>query len=93
MLLQIDDSPVIALNRAVALGRVKGPDSCLAALERIEDQKRLSNYHLFHAVRGECYLQTGRIAEAANDFRCALSLTSIPAEQNFLQKKLREIAT
>ena len=93
MLLQIDDSPVIALNRAVALGRVKGPDSCLAALERIEDQKRLSNYHLFHAVRGECYLQTGRTAEAANDFRCALSLTSIPAEQNFLQKKLREIAT
>ena len=93
MLLQIEDSPVIALNRAVALGRVKGAESCLAALERIKDQKTLNNYYLFHAVRGESYLQTGRIAEAANDFRRALSLTSIPAEQNFLQKKLREIAT
>lgn len=92
MLLQIDNSPVIALNRAVALGKVKGADAGLAALEHITDDKMLNNYYLFHAVRGELYLETGRTADAAADFRRALGLTSIPAEQAFLRGKLQEIA-
>jgi RNA polymerase sigma factor (sigma-70 family) len=89
LLLELNDSPVIALNRAVAIGKVRGPQAGLKAIEEIRDSKVLKKYYLFHAVRGELLLELKQYPEAEKNFRDALGLTSVPAEKQFLEKKLR----
>ena len=89
--LEIDDSPVIALNRAVALAKVQGVPAGLEAVEAIKDRDELQRYYLFHAVRGELCLAAGRREEAAQHWQRALGLTNIPAEKNFLRRKLENL--
>ena len=64
LLFELNDSPVIALNRAVALGRLRGPEAGLTALQQIPDQKTLRNYYLFYAVFAEFSLELKRTSEA-----------------------------
>jgi predicted RNA polymerase sigma factor len=92
LLLELNPSPVIALNRAVALSKVHGPQAALHAIEEI-NASSLKNYYLFHAVLGEFQLASNQSREARDSFRQALDLTNIPAEQNFLRKRLRSIAS
>lgn len=92
LLAESDHSPVIALNRAVALAKVHGGEAGLRVLESILDRDKLQGYHLFHAVRGELCASAGRPEEAARHWQIALSLTTIPAEQNFLRRKLKSLA-
>ena len=89
LLLQVDRSPVVALNRAVALGKVRGANAALNAIAEIESVKSLKNYYLFYAVLGEFHLSANHRSEAEKNFRRALSLTSIPAEHRFLARRLR----
>ena len=89
LLLASDYSPVIALNRAVALAKVRGAEAGLSALETFPDRDKLQGYHLFHAVRGELCSAVGRPGEAAQHWQTALRLTNIPAERNFLRRKLK----
>ena len=85
----LSDSPVVALNRAVAVAQVHGPAAGIAAVEAIPDRNRLDSYYLFHAVLGEFQAQNENFAVAAAHFRKALSLTEMQTERAFLSKRLQ----
>jgi RNA polymerase sigma-70 factor (ECF subfamily) len=87
-LVGLNDSPVIALNRAVAIARVHGAPEGLRALDRIPHKEHLESYYLLHAVRGELYRETGRKEDAAASYRRALELTDMRTEQEFLRRKI-----
>jgi RNA polymerase sigma-70 factor (ECF subfamily) len=89
-LLALDPSPIVALNRAVALAQVEGPRAGLAALENTKDGGLLEGYYLFHAVSGHLHAELGDKAEAARHFQRALGLATLPQERLFLQNKLDE---
>jgi RNA polymerase sigma-70 factor (ECF subfamily) len=84
-LLAVAPGPVVALNRAVALAEVQGPDAALAATDGLA----LENYYLFHAVRADILVRLGRVPEAAQAYRRALELAGSAAERRFLEGKLR----
>jgi RNA polymerase sigma-70 factor (ECF subfamily) len=90
-LLAIDPSPIVALNRTVALARVHGADHALAALDRIPGRRALESYHLFHAVHGQLLLDAGRAAAAATALRRALTLATVPAERALLAQRLASV--
>jgi RNA polymerase sigma-70 factor (ECF subfamily) len=92
-LVQRNSSPVIALNRAVALAAVAGPLAGLNALGRIRDHASLERYHLFHAVSGDFAFQLGRRTEAAEHFQKAMALAELKTEQAYLGKRLAACAT
>jgi len=80
-LLAVSPTPVVALNRAVALAEVKGPEVALAAVEELDG---LTGYYLFHATRGDLLDRLGRRAEAVAAYQTATGLTSNTAERAFL---------
>ena len=88
-LLELEDSPVVALNRAVALTEVSGPQAGIDALNTIENRKPLESYHLFHAVLGEFESRLNRFPAAAVHFKKALELVQIKSEREFLAKRLQ----
>ncbi len=83
-------SPVIALNRTVAVARVHGPSQALHDLDQIPHRNLLDDYHLFHAVRAALLEEAGRTDEAASHYRRAESLTNLPSEREFLDRRARE---
>jgi RNA polymerase sigma-70 factor (ECF subfamily) len=87
-LFSINPSPVIELNRVVAVAKVHGPTKALAAIEPLERDPKLRHYHLLLAVRGQLLLQLGRAAEAAGSFQTALSCACSEPERRFLTRKL-----
>ena len=89
-LVEIDDSPVIALNRAVATAEVHGPKAGMEALEEIPERSALNLYYLLHAVRAEFEARLGNIEAAANHLRKAIRLTDLESEQAFLERKLEK---
>jgi RNA polymerase sigma factor (sigma-70 family) len=88
LLVKLSASPVAALNRAVALAKVRGAVVGVKALDEIKNQKALRRYYLFYAVRAEFCAELGRSEEAAKDYRQALALTDITAERDFLTRRL-----
>ena len=82
----VQPSPVVALNRALALAELRGPEIGLAAVDPLRD--RLDGYHLFHAARGELLRRLGRDREAQEADRRALALTDNPAEQRLLRQRI-----
>jgi RNA polymerase sigma factor (sigma-70 family) len=90
-LAELNDSPVIALNRAVAVAKVHGPAKGIEAVEAILNRQQLDSYHLFHAVLGELEAQQNRFHIAAKHIRKALRLTDVTSERSFLEKKLEEL--
>jgi len=89
-LLTLNPSPVVALNRAIALGKVHGSEKALAALEPLEKDPKLHDYYLFAAVRGHLLLDLGRREEAVECYRAALEQRCSEPERRFLQRKLAE---
>jgi RNA polymerase sigma-70 factor, ECF subfamily len=81
-LLALTPSPVVALNRAVAVAEVDGPLAALALLDALE----LENYYLFHAIRADLLVRAGRRAEAADAYDAAICLTTNTAERAFLKR-------
>ena len=81
---QIAPSPVVELNRAVALGMAFGPEAGLELLDRIAGEPELSDYHLLPSVRGDLLEKVGRGAEAATEFRRAAELTANEREREML---------
>jgi RNA polymerase sigma-70 factor (ECF subfamily) len=67
---------------------VRGPKTALDSIREIKGVETLKNYYLLYAVLGEFQLELRRDSEAEGNFRQALRLTSVPAEKNFLNKKL-----
>lgn len=88
-LLPITGSPVVALNRAVAVAQAEGPEAGLAATEGLDES--LDGYHVFHASRGEMLRRAGRPDEARVELGRALELASNAAEQRLLAKRLQSI--
>ena len=89
LLLRVTKSPIVALNRTVALAKVHGALAGLEELERIKDEEALQRYYLFYAVRAEFCSELGRRDEASENYRRALTLTDSPAEQGFLRSRLK----
>jgi len=83
-LAQISPSPIVELNRAVALGMAFGPEPALELLDRIADEPALSDYHLLPSVRGDLLEKAGRGEEAAAEFRRAAELTANERERALL---------
>jgi RNA polymerase sigma-70 factor (ECF subfamily) len=81
-LVTLTPSPVVALNRAVAVAEVEGPDAALALVEGID----LDGYHLFHAIHGDLLRRVGRNEEAAQAYEAAIARTENAAERDFLQR-------
>jgi predicted RNA polymerase sigma factor len=78
-------SPIVELNRAVAVAMVQGPGAGLELVQAIADSGALADYHLLHAVRGDLLARLGQDREAAQSFLQAASLTANTAEQRFLR--------
>ena len=80
-LLAVAPTPVVALNRAIAIGEVHGPAAALALVDELD----LDNYHLFHATRADLLHRLGRNREAAAAYQRAASMAPTPAERDFLR--------
>jgi RNA polymerase sigma factor (sigma-70 family) len=80
-------SPIVELNRAVAVAMVEGPGAGLELVEAIAEAGALNDYHLLHAVRGDLLVRLGRHEEAATSFLQAAELTANIAEQRFLRDR------
>lgn len=91
VLLQLEPSPVIELNRAVAVAMRDGPQAGLKIIDAIVARGDLANYHLAHSARAELCRRLGRTAEARASFERALDLTQLEPERRFLEGKLREM--
>jgi len=87
-LIVMTGSPVVALNRAVALAETAGPEAALAALDPIDADKRLKSYQPYWAARGHLLARTGRRIDAAEAFRVAIGLTTDEAVRAYLQGQL-----
>jgi RNA polymerase sigma-70 factor (ECF subfamily) len=87
-LMIVSPTDVVALNRAVAVAEVDGPQAGLAAIDDLD----LGAYHLFHAVRANLLERLGNDADAAAAYAAAIDLTSNEAERDFLDQRLQRLA-
>lgn len=88
---RVAPSPLVALNRAVAIAMRDGPEAGLALLDELRGDERLRDYHLLPAARADLLRRLGRAAEAATAYRAALELVGNEPERAFLQRRLREV--
>jgi RNA polymerase sigma-70 factor (ECF subfamily) len=87
-LLMIAPSPIVAVNRAVAVAEVEGPDAALTSLDGLD----LENYYLFHAVRADMLRRLGRDDEAATAYDAAIARTNNLTEREYMQRRLGGLA-
>jgi RNA polymerase sigma-70 factor, ECF subfamily len=90
-LLAVWHSPVVALNRAVAVAMIHGPEAGLAVLDAIAEDAKLARYPYLEAARADLLRRLGRSVEAAGAYRAALSLATNAAERGFLERRLAEL--
>jgi RNA polymerase sigma-70 factor (ECF subfamily) len=90
---QLLPSPVVALNRAVAVAMADGPRAGLAILDELAASGELDEYHLFHAARADMQRRLGSNREAAENYKIALSLATNASERRFLERRLSEVST
>jgi RNA polymerase sigma-70 factor (ECF subfamily) len=90
-LLRIQPSPVVYLNRAVAIAMRDGPEAGLAQINALLEHGELANYYLAHSARADMYRRLGRRAEARSAYEKALALTQQEPERQFLQERIRQL--
>ena len=90
-LAQIQPSPVVQLNRAVAIAMRDGPEVGLAHIDAVLEHGELANYYLAHSARADMYRRLGRTAEARASYEKALALTQQEPERQFLQERIRQL--
>ena len=86
-------SPIIALNRAVAVGMANGPQSAVTLIDELANSGELDGYHLLHAARADMLRRMGANREAAESYEVALGLVSNESERRFLERRLREVTS
>ena len=91
LLLGLQPSSIVSLNRAVAVARARGPQAGLEEIERLAVEGSLEEYHLLHAARADLLRRMGSYDEAANSYTRALTLVSNESERRFLQKRLESL--
>jgi RNA polymerase sigma-70 factor, ECF subfamily len=92
LLAQIAPSPVIELNRAIAVALAGDIDHALAMLDALEQRGDLGDHHLLAAARADLLRRSGQLAQAAVSYRRAIALVSNEAERRFLERRLREVS-
>jgi RNA polymerase sigma-70 factor (ECF subfamily) len=90
-LVRIQPSPVVDLNRAVAIAMHEGPEAGLAHIDAVLEQGELANYYLAHSARADMYRRLGRTDEARSSYQRALALTQQEPERQFLQERIRQL--
>jgi len=90
-LLRIQPSPVVQLNRAVAIAMRDGPEAGLAHIDAVLEHGELANYYLAHSAQADMYRRLGRTAEARSSYEKALALTQQEPERQFLQERIRQL--
>ncbi len=90
-LAEIQPSPVVQLNRAVAIAMCDGPEAGLAQINAVLEHGELANYYLAHSARADMYRRLGRTAEARSSYEKALALTQQKPERQFLQERIRQL--
>ncbi len=90
-LLKMQGSPVISLNRAVAVAMAEGPERGLELMEELAAGSDLENYHLLHAARADMQRRLGRATEAAAEYEKALGLVTNESERRYLERRLKEV--
>jgi predicted RNA polymerase sigma factor len=88
---QVSPSPIVELNRAVAVGMAFGPEEALAIVDELRTEPALKNYHLLPSVRGDLLEKLGRNEEARREFEKAASLTKNERERELLLERSRRI--
>jgi RNA polymerase sigma-70 factor (ECF subfamily) len=91
LLSRVQPSPVVSLNRAVAVAMADGPAAGLELMEDLAARNDLESYHLLHAARADLLRRLGSHEEAAASYRRALQLVTNASERRFLEKRLREV--
>ena len=91
LLERLQPSPIVSLNRAVAVAMASGPEAALEIVDRLAAAGDLDNYHLLHAARADLLRRLGSAAEAAKSYRRALELVTNDSERRFLERRLREV--
>jgi|SRR5579884_273615 len=92
VLMRVEPSPVIELNRAVAVAMRDGPAAGLALIDALLSQGDLQNYHLAHSARADLCRRLGKVVEARTSYQAALRLTQQEPERRFLERRLRELS-
>jgi len=90
---RVQPSPVVSLNRAVAIAMASGPAAGLEIIERLAASNGLESYYLLYAARADLLRRLGSKQEAAGNYRRALGLTANDSERRFLERRLREVST
>jgi len=88
---RLQPSPIVSLNRAVAVAMVEGPRPALALIDELAATGELDGYHLLHATRADLLRRLGISADAAASYARALALVSNNSERRFLERRLREM--
>ena len=88
---RLQPSPIVSLNRAVAVAMVDGPRPGLALIDALAATGELESYHLLHAARADLMRRIGSVEEAAKSYRRALELVTNDSERRFLERRLREV--
>ena len=88
---RLQPSPIVSLNRAVAVAMVNGPRSGLAIIDALASKGELKNYHILHAARAELLRRSGSREEAAKSYARALELVANDSERRYLQRRLKEV--
>jgi len=91
LLERVEPSPIVELNRAVAVAMRDGPSAGLALIDAILARGDLADYHLAHSARADLCRRLGRTEEARASYRTALSLVRQEPERRFLERRLREL--
>ena len=92
-LARMQASPVVSLNRAVAIAMVEGPEYGLRIVEQLVEERDLEDYHLLYAARAELQRRSGLTEQATENYRHALSLATNESERRFLSERLRSMAS
>ena len=91
LLERLQPSPIVSLNRAVAVAMVEGPKPALALIDALAATGDLDGYHLLHAARADLLRRAGSSVEAAKSYARALALVTNDSERRFLERRLREV--
>ncbi len=93
LLERVHSSPIVALNRAVAVSMAEGPERALVLIDALAASGALDSYHLLHAARADLLRRMGSRAEAAKSYARALELATNDSERRFLERRLREVGS
>ena len=91
LLARVQPSPIVSLNRAVAVAMVDGPQQGIELINDLAATGNLDDYHLLHAARADLLRRLGSTAEAAKSYGLALTLVTNESEKRFLERRLQEV--